>query len=333
MYIIIIVGIAIFLWFRHRVIHQKAPQRLSIVRSGLGKARGRRVTEKTMVWIMWEYLPDHVTENTKYMHAFVKHFVHTFGWSVTIVTPKSSVKSYEDIPILEFSDRLAIERAVLASRCLVSEAGVADAAVATAEAARLPLVLFVFNEHLDLLETRVPIHLVVSSQWLVEKYPGRTSIVVRKPTFSKQAMTHTTREYITYIPIDGTNTIADFRNIRAQLPGFPFLEVDNDMPIKTALEKTGILCILSDDEMYVPIAMEAACSGIPIVSYEHRGIREVLGDCVIFVKDVKLCVSVLEALKENMYYYERLSRAISKRGREYQTIDDLERLRGLFESV
>lgn len=330
MYIIIIVGIAIFLWFRHRVIHQKAPQRLSIVRSGLGKARGRRVTEKTMVWIMWEYLPDHVTENTKYMHAFVKHFVHTFGWSVTIVTPKSSVKSYEDIPILEFSDRLAIERAVLASRCLVSEAGVADAAVATAEAARLPLVLFVFNEHLDLLETRVPIHLVVSSQWLVEKYPGRTSIVVRKPTFSKQAMTHTTREYITYIPIDGTNTIADFRNIRAQLPGFPFLEVDNDMPIKTALEKTGILCILSDDEMYVPIAMEAACSGIPIVSYEHRGIREVLGDCVIFVKDVKLCVSVLKTLKENMYYYERLSRAISKRGREYQTMDDLERLRGLF---
>jgi hypothetical protein len=330
MYIVILIALVIFLWFRYRVIHQKAPQRLSLVRSGLGKARPRRVTENTMVWIMWEYLPDHETENTKYMHAFVKHFVHTFGWSITIVTPKSSVKSYEDIPILEFSDRLAIERAVLASRCLVSEAGVADAAVATAEAARLPLVLFIFNEHLHLLETRVPIHLVVSSQWLVEKYPDRASIVVRKPTFSKQAMTHTSREYITYIHIDGTNTRGDFYSIQKQLPGFPFLEVDNDMPIKSALEKTGILCILSDDEMYVPIAMEAACSGIPIVSYEHRGIREVLGDCVIFVNDVKLCVSVLKTLKENMYYYERLSRAISKRGREYETMGDLERLRGLF---
>ena len=169
MYIVIIIGIAIFLWFRYRVIHEKAPQRVSLVRSGLGKARPRRVTENTMVWIMWEYLPDNETENTKYMHTFVKHFVHTFGWSVTIVTPKSSVKSYEDIPILEFSDRLAIERAVLGARCLVSEAGVADAAVATAASARLPLVLFVFNEHLHLLETRVPIRLVVSSQWLVEK--------------------------------------------------------------------------------------------------------------------------------------------------------------------
>ena len=331
MYIVIIIGIAIFLWFRYRVIHEKAPQRLSLVRSGLGKARTRRVTENTMVWIMWEYLPDHETENTKYMHTFVKHFIHTFGWSVTIITPKSSVKSYEDIPILEFSDRLAIERAVLGARCLVSEAGVADAAVATAAAARLPLVLFVFNEHLHLLETRVPIHLVVSSQWLVEKYPERTSIVVRKPIFSKQAITHTSREYITYIHIDGTN--ADFRNIQAQLPGFPFLEVDNDMPIKTALEKTGILCILTDDEMYVPIAMEAACSGIPIVSYEHRGIREVLGDCVIFVTGPKQCASILETLKENMYYYERLSRAISKRAREYETMEGLERLRGLVASL
>jgi len=331
MYIIIIIGIAIFLWFRHRVIHEKAPQRISLVRSGLGKARPRRVTENTMVWIMWEYLPDHETENTKYMHTFVKHFVKTFGWSVTIVTPKSSVKSYEDIPILEFSDRLAIERAVLGARCLVSEAGVADAAVATAAAARLPLVVFVFNEHLHLLETRVPIHLVVSSQWLVEKYADRACIVVRKPIFSKQAITHTSREYITYIHIDGTT--ADFRNIQAQLPSFPFLEVDNEMPIKTALEKTGILCILSDDEMYVPIAMEAACSGIPIVSYEHRGIREVLGDCVIFVTGPKQCASILETLKENMYYYERLSRAISKRGREYETMEGLERLRGLVTSI
>ena len=331
MYIIIIIGIAIFLWFRHRFIHEKAPQRISLVRSGLGKARPRRVTENTMVWIMWEYLPDHETENTKYMHTFVKHFVKTFGWSVTIVTPKSSVKSYEDIPILEFSDRLAIERAVLGARCLVSEAGVADAAVATAAAARLPLVLFVFNEHLHLLETRVPIRLVVSSQWLVEKYADRTCIVVRKPIFSKQAITHTSREYITYIHIDGTN--ADFRNIQAQLPGFPFLEVDNDMPIKTALEKTGILCILSDEEIYVPIAIEAACSGIPIVSYEHRGIREVLGDCVIFVSGPKQCASILETLKENMYYYERLSRAISKRAREYETMEGLERLRGLVTSI
>jgi glycosyltransferase involved in cell wall biosynthesis len=328
MYIIILVTIVIFLWFRHRVIHEKAPQRLSLVHSSLGKGR-RHMTDNKLVWIMWEYLPDHTTQHTRYMHTFVKHFVHTFGWNVTIVTPKSSVKSYEDIPILEFKDRLTIERVVLAARCIVAEDGVADAAVATAAAARLPLVLFIFNEHLHLLETGVPIRLVVSSQWLVEKYPDRMSIVVRKPIFSKQAITYTSREYIGYIDEIGQ---ADFRSIQVQLPGFPFLHVDNTIQIKSVLEKIGILCILTDDEMNVPIAMEAAYSGIPIICYEHRGIREVLGDSVIFVTGPKQCASILATLKENMYYYERLSRAISKQARAYETMGDLERLRSLLAS-
>jgi len=329
--IFIVVCIGVIIWIRYRVSTRVVPYTQPLVSSSLAKSCSAAGTQIAITWIVWQYLPDHVTEHTKYIHTFVKHFVQTFGWKVTIVVPKSEAKSFDGVPILQFNEKLAIESAVCTSTAILSEKGVAEAAIHTATAAAKPLFLFVFDEHLQMIETPNPIQLIYSSEWLKEKYPGHQGIVVRKPIFVKEAMTHTTREYITYIHLGDTDN--EIRKIRQQLPDFPFLYLDGreQKDVKTTYKQTAILCILSDDELYVSLALEAALSGIPIISCPHRGIQEVLGDCVIYVDrgDTMQWVNILRTLKENVYYYERLSRASSKRAKAFRAMDDLERLQGL----
>lgn len=332
--ICIVVGIGIIIWVRYRVSTRVVPYTRCLVSPTLAKSCRAPPDTKGLTWILWQYLPDHPTEHTRYMHTFVKHFIETYGYRVTIVVPKSTTRSYDGVQIHQFDDKLAVEAALCTSVAVLSEKGASEAAAATAQAARLPLFLFVFDEHMPPSKPQ-PTHLY-SSDWLKEKYPpDQQGIVVRRPIFAKQAITHTSREYITYIDLGDMGAAAT--KIKQGLPDFPFLYLDarGTKDVRAIYKRTGILCILSDDELYVSLALEAAMSGIPIISCPHQGIQEVLGDCVIYVErgDTKQWINVLKVLKENVYYYERLSRAISKRAKEYQPMEDLERLQGLIRAA
>lgn len=176
--------------------------------------------------------------------------------------------------------------------------------------------------------------IVANSRWientLNDQFP---SIVVNPPTKLENYKTETTKEFVTLINLHDSKGGNLFWNLAEKMPGVKFLGVKGgwgdqtlkgDLPNVTILEnttdmksvyaKTKILLMPSHYESWGRVAVEAACSGIPVIATPMPGPKESLGDAAMYA-DVENFSQWYEAIKklEDKKVYAEYSEAVQKR--------------------
>jgi hypothetical protein len=341
----ICVGIFAMLYVRKnmKVSHETrvVPFREALVPTGFWKLC-QPSREPTIVWIIRHYIPERRGAAELMAHDVNKYFVDGLGWKVLVITPYSSVKSYNGVPIMQFYEKTDIELALAKAHCILCQGDVVETAAITAQRCKLPLVLFSYDrkfgpwiEKAKSLCKNVNLVNTVGSE-----AHGLNSIVLGPPVDWRRYVTQTERRYITLVNLSSANGSKEFFEIAAALPEYEFLAVADSyenaysdpkssnvtlwnyqIDMRVVYNVTGILCIFSEGQERFGI--EAAASGIPIAG-PVRG----LGDAAL-----ELNVDIIRKLKTDGLYYKKYSELSAKRAKEVNPnfekfkvwIEDLER--------
>ena len=173
-----------------------------------------------------------------------------------------------------------------------------------------PIIYVVHNTFTNrLVEVKQDFALIYNTDWAKEdgKKKGYTHIstVLHPPVYFDDYHTKSKkRKYITLIncwPRKGGKVLSDLAKM---LPEYEFLGVkggygdqvitpmknlqyvENTPDIKSIYEQTRILIMPSVYESYGRTAVEAMCSGIPVIATDTPGLRESLGKCGLFAPPI-----------------------------------------------
>lgn len=80
---------------------------------------------------------------------------------------------------------------------------------------------------------------------------------------------------------------------------------------KVVYSQTRVLLMLTADEAFGRVAIEAAASGIPVIAHDDPGVREAMGDHATYLdrRDVTGWAQEIEALQEKRHWREASARA------------------------
>ena len=220
-----------------------------------------------------------------------------------------------------------------------------------AEQCRKPIIFTVHNTFTNrLVEVKQNFKLLYNTEWAAEdgakKGYTHKSVIVHPPVwFNDYHTENKERKYITLINCwdrKGGRILVD---LARSMPDYEFLGVlggygdqiqDTNLPnlryvantpnIKEIYAQTRILIMPSVYESYGRTAVEAMCSGIPVIASGTPGLIESLGDCGLFapnVDDEKQLKS--KPFEEFIYqlndktFYNDLSLKSIKRAKEFDT--------------
>jgi glycosyltransferase involved in cell wall biosynthesis len=173
--------------------------------------------------------------------------------------------------------------------------------------------------------------------------PAR-SIVIRPPVFAKEYQT-TPGDHITLINLNAEKGGHLFWRIAERMPDQKFLAVKGaygdqivkDLPNVTVVEhmnghrmrdevyaKTKVLLMPSAQESWGRTAVEAMCSGIPVVAHPTEGLCESLGDAGIFADrtESNAWIGILKKLTDDGEWKVASKRA-ADRAKALDPADDL----------
>jgi glycosyltransferase involved in cell wall biosynthesis len=179
--------------------------------------------------------------------------------------------------------------------------------------------------------------IVANSNWVQNTINGKLpSIVVNPPTRLKNYKTETTKEFVTLINLAYDKGGKLFWELAEAMPDVQFMGVlggwgeqvlkkdfpnvtilKNTTDIKSVYSKTKILLLPSYYESWGRVAIEAACSRIPVIATPMPGPKESLGDAAIFA-NVDNLPEWYEAIKrlDDEKTYSKYSEAVKKRAEE-----------------
>jgi glycosyltransferase involved in cell wall biosynthesis len=191
-----------------------------------------------------------------------------------------------------------------------------------------------------LVEVRQDVSLIVNSEWAlddcIEKGYDHRKIVLKPPVFfdDYHFIPVKKREYISLINLWDRKGGKIFNDIAKQMTDRKFLGIkgaygdqvigrlsnvtytENTPYIKEACyEKTRLLLMPSIYESYGRTAVEAMCSGIPVIASDTPGLRESLGDCGIFIAQeapIQKWIEAIESLDDKKLYNELSERCIER---------------------
>jgi glycosyltransferase involved in cell wall biosynthesis len=285
----IILGIGVILYVRKKVKfnHERlVPFREPLVPKGFWKLCSPAPTT-VIVWIIRHYMPDRRGVHELMAHELNKYFVDALGWKVVIITPQSTVKNYNGVPVLQFYQKTEIEIAVSKAHSIISQGDVIETAAITAQRSKIPLV--VFGDGSRAMKLCKCVNVVKEEQL---------------PTYIdwRRYVTHTDRRYITLVNMSEANGSKQFFEIAAALPEYEFLAVADfyenpfaspkssnvtlwnyQSDMRVVYNVTGILCLFSKEQGR--FGLEAEASGIPVISEKHlETIRKLKGDSLFYKK-------------------------------------------------
>lgn len=321
----ICVGIFVILYVRKnmKVSHgsRLVPFREPLVPTGFWKLC-QRSREPTIVWIIRHYIPERRAAPELMAHDVNKYFVDGLGWKVLVITPYSSVKSYNGVPIIQFYEKTDIELAIAKAHCILCQGDVVETAAITAQRAKLPLVLFSYDKGTWVEKAKNLCKNVNLVNTVAAETHGLNSFALAPPVDWRRYVTQTERRYITLVNMSSANGSKEFFELAAALPEYEFLAVADSyenpysdpkspnvtlwnyqIDMRVVYNVTGILCIFSEGQERFGI--EAAASGIPIAG-PVRG----LGD------SLECKVDTIRKLKTDGLYYKKYSELTAKKAKE-----------------
>jgi glycosyltransferase involved in cell wall biosynthesis len=289
------------------------------------------------------YLPKNNAGAEVMLHEMLLD-LKTRGHNVSVICEKQSVQEVDGIPLIDNKDARASDTVVRSADLLITHLGGTRLATSYASSRRKPLVHLVHNDK-QLKDNRVSSvnakMLIFNSAWVFEENaPTIPSIIVNPPSDPERYRVKPGNK-ITLINLSENKGGAIFWQLARLFPEKEFLGIkggyddqilhktglpnvtilENTRDMKSVYEQTGILIMPSAYESWGKVAMEAACSGIPVVVNGTSGLSESIGEAGIIVdeNDAAGFFHALKKLEDKKTYQEYSELAKGRASAAYNT--------------
>jgi glycosyltransferase involved in cell wall biosynthesis len=192
-----------------------------------------------------------------------------------------------------------------------------------------------------LVEVKTNFALVFNTDWIQkdsrDKGYKHYGIVLHPPVWFKDYQTDTTRKYITLvncwerkggkilIELAKAMPEHEFMGVmggygdqeKAELPNLKY--APNTPNMKEIYSQSRIVLMPSFYESYGRVAVEAMCSGIPVVATETPGLVEALGNCGTFIADYSDISGFVKGIESfnDAKRYENISKLSIERAKSF----------------
>lgn len=258
--------------------------------------------------VVHKYPPMHLAGAEFMLHAILLDLQRR-GHDVSVLYPGAPRTTYEGVPVDELSARKPSRAAQVADAdVLITHLDVTPQAIALAAATGKPLVHLVHNDKqlaANNVEPADTALVVFNSRWLAQaqRWPGR-ALIARPHVAVDKYRTQPTGDHITLVNLTVEKGAPLFYAMAAAMPERSFLAVRGgygqqlparDLPNVTTIhttndmahdvyERSRIVVMPSNYESWGRVAVEAACSGIPVIAAPTPGLRESLGRAGLFAQ-------------------------------------------------
>jgi len=290
--------------------------------------------------IVHGYFPNHNAGAEAMLHQILVDLKNK-GHDPLVLTLHPGAEEYEGIPIHKLDSKN--ERKYL-SWCdmIFTHLDLTRHCVPLSQRYDKPLVHLVHNDkqlRYNKIRSKKNADLVISnSDWIDKTVPNEIpSVVVYPPTIPERYAVKTNKKYIALINMNEAKGGKIFWQLARIFPDKQFLGVkgaygnqiieNRNLPNVTILENTpniqevykqcGIVLMPSSYESWGRVAMEASCSGIPVIAAPTPGLKESLDYAGIFAEHDNVADWV-EAIKflDNPKVYEKYSKLTKERSKE-----------------
>jgi len=299
------------------------------------------------------YPPTHNAGAEWYLHSMLRYLVEQ-GHECKVLTADIGCRNLDGVQLFEQNPTNEWDLSVWCD-IIISHLGRSGRAFNCANLHHKPIYIILHNTFTNrLVEVRGDAGLIVNSDWALddclEKGYKHRMFVLRPPVFFNDyhfKPNPKKREYISLINLWDRKGGIIFDKIIKAMPDRKFLGVKgaygeqtignhsnanyiNNTPYirEACYEKTRILLMPSVYESYGRTAVEAMCSGIPVIASDTPGLRESLGDCGIFIpQDAPISEWVKEIIAlDNKTTYTNLSLRCIQRAKDLndKSMDELE---------
>jgi glycosyltransferase involved in cell wall biosynthesis len=282
------------------------------------------------------YPPMHNAGAEWMMHHINRHLMAK-GHDITVVSDNVNDGEYEGVKLIKRNFR-TIENIIEQSDVIISYLDYTARAVEMHKKFRKPMVYISHNNYPSIIKWNINPFVVYNSYWMADdlNYKNRSTIVHPWCPVSHYAV-ESTREYITLINcykpkggrilIDLARMNPEFKFLgvlgaygdqeREDLPNLTYIE--NQADIRDVYARTKILIMPSSYESFGRTALEAACSGIPVICTPTPGLIENLGEGGIYVPYGNLDgYSKWFCKLENANIREQFSRKLKGRAKKWE---------------
>lgn len=194
-----------------------------------------------------------------------------------------------------------------------------------------PLFHFIHNNYKNIVAEKmnaIDQYAIYNSQWVsddVEHGSIVKSIVLHPPVTIEDYETERINNYITMINVNPNKGGEILIQLARKMPEYKFMgvmgsygeqKVDHSIKnifyinhtgdIKQAYKRTRVLIMPSAYESYGRTAVEAACSGIPVICTPTPGLKEAMSSSAIYVErdDIEGWISAIKSLDDKENYAE-----------------------------
>lgn len=252
------------------------------------------------------YVPQHLAGAEMMLHAILLD-LQSRGHEVNVLYPGAGRSDYEGVPYAPLEarehNRLAQVRGV---DVMITHLDMTQRAIALSKATGIPLVHLVHNDEqlrANEVDPATTALVAFNSRWLAraQRWSGR-SVLLRPHVAVDRYRTETTGEFITLVNLTADKGAALFYAMAEAMPDRKFLAVRGGygaqvMPKRMANVKvvrtsgdiarevyarSRIVVMPSRYESWGRVAMEAACSGIPVIASPTPGLRESLERAALY---------------------------------------------------
>ena len=248
------------------------------------------------------YPPKHNAGAEWYMHAVLKWFV-AGGHECRVVTEATEAYTIDGVHVFPDTFNVRHEQYIW-SDIVITHLGRAGKAWNCCQSWKKPIVHVCHNDFTNrLTEVKQDFHMVYNTDWMSEsmlKRGYREGFILHPVIWFDDYHTKTTKEYITLINCNENKGGKILVELAKAMPDRKFLgvighygeQIKADLPnltyvphtsnIKEIYAKSRIVLMPSIYESYGRVAVEAMCSGIPVLCNDTPGLVEALGDCGIY---------------------------------------------------
>lgn len=285
------------------------------------------------------YFPNHNAGAEAMLHQILIDLKEK-GHEVRVITRNPGAESYEGIPIFEIGKKESEH--LRWCNVIFTHLDFTRYAVGLATTNRKHIVHLVHNDkqlpYNKIRNTKSISLAIANSNWIRETITKNIpSVVVNPPTVPERYAVDTTRESITIVNMNEAKGGKIFWQLARLFPDKKFIGVkgaygeqilyDKKLPNVTILEntpdiqdvykKTRIIIMPSSYESWGRVAMEGACSGIPVIASPTPGLKESLDYAGIFAKHDDVA-DWFEAVKmlDDENIYNKYSKLTKKRSIE-----------------
>jgi glycosyltransferase involved in cell wall biosynthesis len=279
------------------------------------------------------YFPNHNAGAEAMLHQILFD-LKARGHEVAVITKNPGAEEYEDIPIYNATGGTSAKEVELIRWCdiIFTHLDFTRIAVSLAKRYKKYVAHLVHNDkqlaYNRIFDTGSASLAIANSEWIKKTVKrGIPSTVVNPPTKPERYSVKTTKEYITLINMNEAKGGKLFWELARIMPDRQFLGVkgaygeqiefdrkldnvtilDNTPEIQDIYAKTNILLVPSHYESWGRVAIEASCSGIPVIASPTPGLQESLGESGIFANPNSVAdwVEAIRSLDDEKLYKKK----------------------------